>query len=100
MAGLKGVALVSPVELHSLDPVESHASLREGDVVSKTEKGWTVAKVWIGTVKSCFVSAYLDVDWLTRKWHRKSYESGFFFSANCMSNSTVPAIINIFYFLC
>lgn len=36
-AGLKGVVLVSPIELHSLDPVASHASLKEGDV-SKTEK--------------------------------------------------------------
>lgn len=35
MAGLKGVALVSLAELHSLDPVASHTSLREGDV-SKT----------------------------------------------------------------
>lgn len=35
MAGLKGVALVSLVELHPLDPVASHASLTEGDVVSK-----------------------------------------------------------------
>lgn len=42
-AGLKGVALVSLIELHSLDPVASHASLREGDVVGKTEKGWMAA---------------------------------------------------------
>ena len=41
-AGLKGVVLVSLVELHSIDPVASHASLREGDV-SKMKKGWMVA---------------------------------------------------------
>ena len=43
-AGLKGGALVSLVELHSVDPVASHASLREGDVVNKTHKGWMVAR--------------------------------------------------------
>lgn len=42
MAGLKGVALVSLVELHSIDPAASHASLSGGDI-SKTVKGWRVA---------------------------------------------------------
>lgn len=60
MAGLKGIALVSLVEPHSLDPVASHASLREGDVVSNTverlDGGCTVKcpEVQIGKMKSFF----------------------------------------------
>lgn len=37
--GLKGVALVSLVELHPLDPVASHASLSGGDVSKIERKG-------------------------------------------------------------
>lgn len=39
MARLKGVALVSLVESHSLDPVASHAGLRDGRKV-----GWRLVQ--------------------------------------------------------
>lgn len=54
---LQGVVLVNPVELHTLDPVASHACLRDGDVVSEKEKRWmeacTVKWSEVGTVKCC-----------------------------------------------
>lgn len=56
-AGLKGIALVSPTELHSADPAASHASLRDGNVLKKTEEGWML----VLTVRSNLLAYSLTV---------------------------------------
>lgn len=79
-AKLKGGALVKLVELHSPDPVASHASLRDRDV-SKTQKGWAIvqaSELKFGPEKWSFIASSYNysINWFNR-WI-KAYKLNFF----------------------